>query len=133
MEPLISTLLLSRVIGIFLVLVGTMLLARRSYFLSVFAEFVSQRLVRTVISMAEVLGALFIVAGHNVWSPLPAALVSLIGWAALAEGCAYLFLPDPLLDRFIRAFNTSGWYFAGAALAITTGGYLAAYGFGFVG
>jgi uncharacterized membrane protein len=129
MEPL-STILLARVIGVFLILIGAMLLARRPYFLSVFTEFVRQRLVRTVISMAEVLGALCIVLGHNVWSPLPAAIVTFIGWAALAEGCAYLFLPDPVLDRFIRTFNTPGWYVVGAFLAIATGSYLACYGFG---
>lgn len=132
MEPLISTVLLARVLGVFLMLVGAVLLLRRSYFLSVFAEFVSHRLVRTVISLAEVLGALFIVAGHNEWSTLPAAIVTFIGWMALAEGCAYLLLPDPLLDRFIRTFNTAAWYMVGGSIAIVTGAYLAAFGFGWI-
>jgi tRNA threonylcarbamoyladenosine modification (KEOPS) complex Pcc1 subunit len=129
----LSTQLLSKVLGIFVVLIGAMIMIRRQYFLSVFAQFVEQRLTRTVISMAEVLGGLFLVIGHNDWSSLPAALVTAIGWMALAEGLIYLLLPDALVDRFIRTFNTEAWYAVGAVLAIVVGAYLAAHGFGWIG
>jgi hypothetical protein len=42
---------------------------------------------------AELAVGLLLVA-NNLWSPLPAAVITLIGWMAVAEAVAYLFLPD---------------------------------------
>lgn len=127
-----TTLLLAKVLGIFLLIVGVTLLLRRNYYVPVFAGFVRERLTRVVVSLAEILAALLLVMTHNDWSSLPAAIISALGWMALAEGGAYLVLPDQILDRFIATFNTPGWYVAGGVLAIVTGLYLAAHGFGLI-
>ncbi len=82
--------------------------------------------------MAEVLAGLFLVVMHNQWSPLPAAVITLIGWLLLLEGLLFLVLPDDLVGRFMATFNTESWYLAGGLLAIAAGAYLTAFGFGWI-
>ena len=125
------TVLLSQVFGIYLIIVGTTILVRRRYFLPVFAAFVQERLTRAVVSFAEILGALFLIMTHSVWSSLPAGIISALGWIAVVEGTAYLALPDELLDTCIRTFNTPSWYLFGGVLSVAIGVYLTVHGFGF--
>jgi hypothetical protein len=124
------TILLAKVIGIVLAVIGAMILIRRQHFLSVFAAYAEQRLLRTTMSMIELLAGIFLVVGHNVWSPLPAALITIIGWMAVLEAAIYLLLSDRLVAKFIATFNTATWYVIGGSLAIVVGGYLAGFGFG---
>jgi hypothetical protein len=124
-----TTVLLSKALGLCLVVVGAAIMLRRHYFLPVFATFGEQRLVRTVVSMIELAAGLFLVV-HNTWLPLPAAVITLLGWMAVAEATAYLFLPDVLVARLLDTFNTATWYVIGGALAIGVGIYLAGFGFG---
>lgn len=126
------TVLLSKVLGIFLVIVGAAILLRRRYYLPVYGAFVRERLLRAVTSLAEILAGLFLVVLYDEWSSPPAAILSLIGWMALLEGLMYTLLPDDFLEKFFNIFNTPAWYVAGGLLAIATGTYLAASGFGLV-
>jgi hypothetical protein len=127
-----STHLLAKAIGPFLVIVGAAIMLRRDYFIEVFGAYPRERLTRVVVSLAELLAGLFLVVAHNVWSPLPAAILTIIGWMAVIEGLVYLLLPDAGVGRFIGTFNTPGWYVAGGVLAIVVGAYLAAFGFGLI-
>src|SRR5688572_5789945 len=126
------TLLLSRVLGIFFVILGATILLRRHYYLPVFAAFARERLTRVVVSMAELMAGLFLAVMHNEWSSPAAAIISLIGWMAVLESLLYLWLPDRLVEKFLNTFNTAGWYVCGGLLAIAAGLYLVAYGFGFL-
>ena len=112
------------------ILIGSAILVRRHYFLPIFAAYVEERLVRTTMSMIELLVGILLVVAHNVWSPLPAALITLLGWMAVLEALIYLFLPDRWVARFIATFNTSFFYVVGGLLAIVVGIYLAGFGFG---
>ena len=130
--PMAPTVLLAKVLGLFLIIVGALIMARRRYYLPVFGAYPEQRLIRAVVSLAQLLAGLFLVVMHNVWSPLPAAIITIIGWMVVIEGAIYLVLPDDVVGRFIRTFNTERWYLAGGVLAIVVGAYLAAFGFGWL-
>jgi hypothetical protein len=123
------TVLLAKVIGIVLVVIGGAILIRRSYFLAVFGTYAEQRLLRATMSMIELLAGVFLVVAHDLWSPLPAALITIVGWMAILEATIYLFLPDRLVAKFIATFNTPAWYVVGGLLAIVVGIYLAGFGF----
>jgi hypothetical protein len=124
------TFFLSKVFGIGLIITGAAIAIRRRYFIPVFGAFVEERLVRAVVSFAELIGGLFLVIAHNVWSPLPAAIISFLGWMAVIEATAYLLLPDDMLEKFIGTFNVPAWYLVGGIFAILVGIYLAGFGFG---
>jgi hypothetical protein len=116
------TFFLSKVFGIGLIITGAAIAIRRRYFIPVFGAFVEERLVRAVVSFAELIAGLFLVIAHNVWAPLPAAIISILGWMAVIEATAYLLLPD--------TFNVPAWYLVGGIFAILVGIYLAGFGFG---
>jgi hypothetical protein len=126
------TLLLAKVLGPFLMIVGATIMLRRDYFIEVFGEFPKQRLTRTIVALGELLAGLLLVVAHNVWSPLPAAIVTIVGWLAVIESLAYLLLPDAKIASLIATFNTPGWYVVGGVLAVAVGAYLTAFGFGWI-
>ena len=126
------TTLLAKVLGIYLIIVGLAIMLRRQYFVPVFGAFVKERLTRAVVSLAQLLAGLFLVVAHNVWSPAPAAIISLIGWLAVVEASVYLLLPDDMIEGFIRTFNTPSWYIFGGLLAVIVGLWLAGVGFGWL-
>jgi uncharacterized membrane protein HdeD (DUF308 family) len=124
------TLLLSKVLGIFLVIVGLAAVLRSRHFAAVAQAFVQERLTRLVLAITELLAGLFLVVTHNDWSSLPAILVTLLGWMAVIEGAAYLLLPDKILKRLVEQFRSPAWYVGGGLVSIVIGAYLAAFGFG---
>lgn len=125
-----QTILLSRTLGLFLLIVGVLVVIRRHYFIPVFATFARERLLRVVLSLLELLAGLFLVATHNDWSSLPAGIISAVGWILIAEGIAYAALPDEWIERLLTTFNTPAWYVGGGVLAVAAGVYLAGHGFG---
>lgn len=128
MDPL--TILLAKVLGVYLVVIGIALFARRKYFLAVFAGFVENRLLRMVVAIAELVAGLFLVLTHQIWSSWPAGIITFFGWAMVVEGVAYLFVPDRWINKMFRLFNTKVWYFVGGILAVVIGLYLISVGFG---
>jgi hypothetical protein len=124
------TIYLAKVFGIALVIIGAGVMLRRRYFVPVFGAFVEERLTRAIVSIIELIAGLFLVVGHNVWSPAPAAIISLLGWMAVIEASTYLLLPDELVEGIIETFNKPAWYLFGGLLSIAVGIYLAGFGFG---
>ncbi|MGE3709309.1 MAG: hypothetical protein AB7G35_06530 [Hyphomicrobiaceae bacterium] len=125
-----DTILLAKVLGIFLIVIGAVILLRRRYFLPVFATYPEQRLTRTITSLAELLAGLFLIIAHNRWSPFAAAVITIIGWLAVLEAAIYLLLSDAAVSRFITKFNREEWYIGGGLVSLAIGVYLAAFGFG---
>ena len=126
------TMLLAKALGIYLIIVGLVIMLRRQYFVPVFGGFVKERLTRAAVSLAQLLAGLFLVVAHNVWSPAPAAIITLLGWLAVVEASLYLLLSDDILERFIRTFNTPSWYIIGGLFAVIVGLWLAGVGFGWL-
>ena len=100
MSPL--TIFLSRLIGLFAVLVSlSLLMARKSGVEAVDALIHDRPLVLTI-GMIVLLGGLAMVLSHNIWSggALP-VVVTLFGWIILIRGVLILFLsPDAMVSLF---------------------------------
>jgi nitrate reductase gamma subunit len=123
------TLLLAKVFGIALIAVSIALLTKREFFAKITRDFLQQDLLRLVISFLELLAGLFIVIGHNRWSPLPAAVITVLGWVFVLEGASYLLLPEKYTARFINAVNRPHFFVASGVIGLILGIYLADYGF----
>lgn len=128
MEP--HTLYLAQVLGLYLLIAGAVVMLRKRYFIPVVGAFIEDRMLRLIVAMVEVLGGLFLVVGHAIWSPLPAAIITLFGLLLVAEGIMYLVLSDEMVERYIDMVNKPAWYILGGLGSIALGGYLAAAGFG---
>jgi uncharacterized protein YjeT (DUF2065 family) len=123
------TLLLAKVFGLALIAVSIALLIKRDFFAKITRDFLQQDLLRLVISFSEMLVGLFIVIGHNVWSPLPAAVITVLGWVFVLEGASYLLLPQQWTTHFINAVNRPHFFVASGVIGLILGIYLADYGF----
>ena len=123
------TLLLAKVFGVALIAIGTALIIYRDHYAQMTRDFIQQRLLRTVISFSEMVVGLFIIIGHNVWSPLPAAVITVLGWMFVLEGGSYLLIPEKYTTRFISAVNRPQFFIACGVIGIVLGIYLADYGF----
>lgn len=126
---MLLTLLLAKVFGLALVAIGIALIAYRDLYAQMTRDFIQQRLLRTVISFSELVVGLFIVIGHNVSSPVPAAVITVLGWMFVLEGASYLLLPEKWTTRFVSAVNRPQVFIASGVIGIVLGIYLADYGF----
>lgn len=124
------TILLAKVLGIYLIFGGAVVALRRRYFIPVFGMFVKERLTRLIIAAIELVAGLFLIMTHNVWSTLPEGIISLFGWMMAIEGGFYMAMPDRIVGGVIRTFNTRAWYVGGGILTVAVGVYLANFGFG---
>lgn len=125
-----TTILLSQVLGLFLIIVGASVMFRKRYFVPVIGEFVEERLTRMLMGILELLAGLFLVVAHTDWSSLPAGIITVIGYVLVIEGAGYLLLSDRAVAWIIKSFNVRAWYVSGGLLAILLGAYLSAFGFG---
>lgn len=123
------TILLSKVFGIYLIVGGLAYTIRQKYFMAVVHDFVGDRALRMVLAVAELGAGLFLVLTHNLWDTWPERLVSLAGWLAVLEGAFYLIMPESVVKKTLRAFNTKGWYIGGGVVSILLGIYLVNFGF----
>lgn len=124
------TLLLAKVFGVALIAISIALLTQREFFGKITRDFLKQDLLRLVVAFSEMLAGLFIVIGHNRWEPLPAALITVLGWGFVLEGGSYLLLPRAWTERFVNAVNRPHFFVATGIIGIVLGAYLAAFGFG---
>jgi hypothetical protein len=124
-----ATLLLSKVVGLTLIVIGAVIMLRRRDLVPVFAGYVEQRLLRFIMSMIELVAGLALVM-HDTWSPPAAAILTLLGWMMVVEALFYMLAPDDVVADFMAIFNTEGWYVVGGGFAVLVGLYLAGFGFG---
>lgn len=119
----------AKVFGIGLIVAGISVILYRDAFIKAVPGFIEDRLLRLTIAFIEMLAGLFLIIGHNVWTPVPAAIITLLGWVTAIEGAALLLLPDDMLRRFMSVVNRPRVYLASGIVTIILGIYLADYGF----
>ncbi len=97
------TLFLSRLIGLFAVLVSLSLFIQRESIVEIVSVVLDGGPLQFFVGAFALIVGLAMVLGHNVWSggALP-VVITLIGWAALLKGVAFLILPSdvnaPVID-----------------------------------
>ncbi len=126
------SLYLGQVFGLYLIIVGLIVLVKDEVFLPVVGAFLKDRVDRTMVSIIEVLAGLFYVVAFQEWWSVYVGILSFIGWAMLAEGIFYATAPERWIQWVARTFNVRGWYVIGGVGSIVIGAYLALVGFGLI-
>jgi len=119
------SLLLGKVVAIYLIVIGISLLARQGMWMHVVKKFMKSSTLITVVAMAELILGLLIVISHNIWVQSWVVVVTLIGWIMVIEGAAYLLLPQDSMKGLIRSFNKPMWYRVCGIVSLALGLYLA--------
>jgi len=125
------TLFLSRLIGLYCILVALSMITRKQ------ATLESATAVLRDPSMMFVLGAITLVAGlamvlaHNIWSGgALTVIVTLVGWITLVKSLFFLFLPPEMEARlFLEQLHYRQLFYMYTAISLVLGVYLTYGGF----
>jgi hypothetical protein len=120
------TLFLSRLIGLYCILVALSMITRRQATLESVTALLHDP------SMIFVLGAITLIAGlamvltHNIWSGgALAVIVTLVGWITLIKSLSFLFLPPQIeAGLFLKRLHYEQLFYLYCAFSLVLGIYL---------
>jgi hypothetical protein len=126
------TMFLSRLIGLYLILVSLAMVTHKRAMLEVITALIHDPPVLFVVAIMAVAAGLAMILGHNVWSGgvLP-VIVTLIGWLTLIKGLFLLFLsPDMAPEFFLGSLHYEQMFYFYTAFSLLLGAYLTLGGSG---
>ena len=126
------TIFLTQVIGLYLILIGVIFLARRKVMMAVMADIIKNKPLIYVVAISELLAGLALVVGHNVWAWDIFVVITIVGWLMVVEALIYLILPYSLISKIFKKINTPSVYIVGGILSVILGAYMAGIGFGVI-
>ncbi|WP_146101964.1 hypothetical protein [Rhodopila globiformis] len=106
-----ATIFLGRFLGLFCLLMSSVLLARPNESLAAISSMMENPGLILLTGISTTAGGSAMVVGHNVWSGgiLP-VVVTLLGWLTLIKGLAVMATPPHTLAAFYRAMNLPAWF-----------------------
>lgn len=124
------TIFLSRLLGLFLLIVAAGEVTQRSTMIEIAAEFFNAPALVLISGMLTVLAGLAIVLVHNVWrgGAMP-VIVTVLGWLLLIKGTALLVIPSPGWAGMMRASHYADLYGLYVVIPLLLGAYLVYAGF----
>ena len=127
----VRTVFLCKLIGISCLLVGLAIGIHKQATLDMVGALVHDAPVSLVFGLILVAAGLALILAHNVWSGGAApVIVTVVGWATLIKGMAFLFLPPPAAVGIgVWGSDYERFFYAGVAVAIVLGAYLTYAGF----
>ncbi|MES2134694.1 MAG: hypothetical protein V4449_00415 [Patescibacteria group bacterium] len=124
------TVLLSRVFGVYLLIMAVAIFTRRKALMVSVEAMFKEQFAQLVAAMISILGGLIFINIYQDWSSVPAGIISTIAWLILIKGLLYAFLPEVRLAEFTKLFTERGWYTMDGLLALSIGIYLTGFGYG---
>ena len=126
-----ETRFLSRLLGLYCLLIGLAMLAQRQATLVTIAALLHDRPLLYVLGVWCVFAGLAMILVHNVWSGGAAPIiVTLIGWLTLLKGVAFIGLePLRVADLYLEELRYRELYPLYLLVTITLGAYLCYAGF----
>ena len=123
------TILLSKVFGIYYLVIGLLMVLRRGWFKSVVNAFMDAPALRFMMGIIMLFGGLFILVSHQDWSSFSSVFISFLGWAVTVKGLLYMNLSNNAAKKlaWMKSSNKYGWIVGLLALAL--GLYLTNFAF----
>ncbi len=125
------SLFLAQLLGLYFIIAGFIIIARRKSLIPVVYEFGHNHALIMSLALVELAAGLAIALAHPIWAPDWRGLITLVGWIMILESVFYVALPFSGMRRLVRVFNRSHWYISGGFVSVVLGVYLAGFGFGF--
>jgi hypothetical protein len=125
------TIFLSRLLGLYFIVVGLAMLANRRATVEIVAALVHNAPLMFIGGLIALVTGLAMALAHNVWSGgvLP-VVVTLIGWITLLKGALILFLPpEAAVGFFLGDLHYESFFPFYAAFLLIFGAYLTYGGF----
>jgi hypothetical protein len=128
MRPL--TIYLSRLIGLFALVVSLAMALHRESFIRIAAAMVHNPALLFIVGLIILAVGLAMVLAHNVWSGgiLP-VVITIIGWVQLIRGLVALLAPPDALAFLFDRMNFEKFFYGAIAITFVLGLYLTYMGF----
>ena len=131
MMPPTRTLFLSRLIGLYCLLVGLSMMTHKQLTVEGVAALLQNASLTLLLGFITLGASLAMVIAHNLWWSGPLALIiTLIGWLALIKSLLFLFLSPAMEARFfLGQLHYQQFFYDYVAVSIALGIYLTYAGF----
>ena len=125
------TLFLSRLIGLYCILVALAMITRREATLESVTALLHNPSMIVVVGIITLAAGLAMVLAHNIWSGAAlAVVVTLVGWMTLIKSLLFLFLPPEVeAGFFLRQLHYQELFYFYGAFSLALGIYLTYGGF----
>lgn len=124
-----SSLLLARITGPILLVVGIGILINLEYYRRIVAEFATNPFQLYLSGVMALLLGVLIVAFHNVWELRWPVIITLIGWGATLKGIVRIAAPGFVRTNIERFGRNSTAITASAATSLVLGAVLSYFAF----
>ena len=131
MSPPTRTVFLSRLIGLYCLLVGLSMVSHKQLTVEVVTALLQNPSLTLLLGLTMLGASLAMVLVHNLWWSGPLALIiTLIGWLALIKSLLLLFLSPATAVRFVLGqLHYQRFFYDYAAVSIALGIFLTCAGF----
>ena len=124
------TVFLSKLIGLFAVLLSLSMLADKQSSVETVSALVHERPLLMIVGIIGLIAGLALVLMHNVWSGgLVPVIVTLIGWWVLIRSALLILLPASEAVRLFELLRFEQFFFAYMGVSLLVGLFLAYRGF----
>ena len=125
------TLFLSRLIGLYCILVAISMITRKQAALESVTALLHNPSMIFIVGVITLAAGLAMVLAHNIWSGgALAVIVTLVGWITLIKSLFFLFLPPELeAGFFLRQLHYQELFYVYGAISLVLGIYLTYGGF----
>ena len=125
------TVFLSRLIGLYCILVALSMITRRQATLESVRALLHDPSMMFVVGVITLSAGLAMVLAHNIWSGgALVVIVTLVGWITLIKGLFFLFLPPGMeAEFFLRQLHYQDLFYLYGCISLGLGGYLTYGGF----
>ena len=125
------TLFLSRLIGLYCLLVALSMITRRQATLESITALLHDPAMMFVLGAITLAAGLAMVLAHNLWSGGPlVVIVTLVGWVTLVKSLSFLFLsPETESGLFLGLLHYRQLFYLYTAISLVLGIYLTYSGF----
>jgi hypothetical protein len=124
------TIYLSRLLGLFLLVLAVAEVIQRSTLAATAIEFANSPALLLISGMLTLVAGLAIVLAHNVWrGGATPVVVTVLGWLLLLKGAALVVIPPAAWDGIVQASHFADLYGLYGVLPLVLGVYLTFAGF----
>lgn len=125
-----QTRFLSRMFGIYCLLMGAFMMTHRARMWETVTLLVQDKPLMLVLGILTIFGGMALVLVHNIWSGALQVIVTLLCWLTVIKGVVILYLsPETLADFYIRNAHYGEILLLDAAVLLILGAYLTLKGF----
>jgi len=125
------TLFLSRLIGLYCILVALSMITRRQATVDTVTALLQNPSMMLILGAITLIAGLAMVLAHNIWSGgALVVIVTLVGWITLIKSLSFLFLPPEMEARlFLEQLHYRQLFYMYTAFSLVLGVYLTYGGF----